>query len=269
MQNNVPEWLKQEENYLPPKDADRFIDSCIKGILSALSRFKNNNTYTKAKSINTALRLFGILLAIILTSSAVNFYFVFVMTAVAAVSLAISSGQVIKNVLHVLLPVLLFTLLILLPSVLTSNAHTILGVTARVFVSVTLVMKFNLTTPWNSITSALKKFHIPDIIIFIFDTTIHYISILGKICFEMLNALKIRSIGKNKSKNQALSGILGTTFIKAKENAEITNQAMECRGFNGEFAVYNKNKFTKYDILYIIMLLAMVGIFIYFQAVMK
>jgi cobalt/nickel transport system permease protein len=269
MQDNAPAWLKENDEYLPLKDRDSFINSSAKKVMSALSHLKHNGTSQKATRVNTSLRLIGVLLAIILTSASHNFYFVFVMVAFTVVSLALSNGKVIKGVFKVLIPAIIFTLIILAPAVFLGNAHTMLSVTARVFVSVTLVMRLNLTTPWNKITSSLKAFHIPDIIIFTFDTTIHYIAILGDLCFDMLTALKVRSIGKDNNKKSAISGILGTTVIKARENAQLTNQAMECRGFNGEFVVSHKKGINKFDLLYIIGMVALLGVFIYFEVVMK
>ncbi len=267
--NNIPDWLTGKDDYIPESDKSKFIDKSTKQILSALSRFRKNGYIAKAKRCNTALRLFGVLLAVVLTALAKNFYFVFFMLAVTTVLLAVSDSHTIKNVLKVLVPAEIISVLILLPGALMGNPHSLISITARVFVSVSLVMRFNLTTPFNQITSALKSYRVPDIIIFVFDLTIQYISILSQICFEMLTALKVRSIGRNPEKSKAVSGILGTTFIKAKECAQTTQQAMECRGFDGTFTKNKKNKFSKYDLTYLAALIILIGVFIYFQAVIQ
>ncbi len=267
--NNIPQWLLENENYTVKKDNDKFVDKSVKQILSTLARFKKSRHNTKTKRINTSLRLFGILLLIILTACAKNFYFVYVLSAVCAVLIAVSDADTIKSILKVLLPVELLSAFILLPTVFSDNPHSLIGVTTRIFVSVTLVMHLNCKTPWSEITSALKFYRIPDIIIFTIDLTIQYISILSDVCFSMLTALKVRTIGKNKDKQKSLSGILGTTFIIAKENAQKTEQAMECRGFDGTFPKYKRQKLTKFDLLYLLGLLLTVAMFIYFQAVIK
>jgi len=267
--NNVPEWLLDTEEYAVRRDRDSFVDRSTRAILNTLSRLRRNRYIPSAKGVNTAFRLFGILLLIILTASARNFYFVFVMLAFSVILIAVSDGYTIKNLLKILLPIEIISALILLPSALMGNPHSLISVMARIFVSVTLIMRFNLNTPWNEITSALKMYHIPDTIIFTIDLTIQYISILSEVCYSMLTALKVRSIGKNRDKQKVLSGILGTTFIVAKENAEKTQQAMECRGFDGTFSAKKKIRLNTFDFIYIIGVIVLTGIFIYFQAVMK
>lgn len=267
--SNVPKWLTEKDDYSPPSDRERFLTKSINTVLSALSRFKKSGYKAKTKRIHTSLRLFGVLLAVIYTSAGRNFYFVFFMLTVAAVLIALSDSHTIKNIFRVLIPAELISVLILLPSIMNGNTHSLINITSRIFVSVSLIMRFNLTTPFNQITSSLKSYHIPDIIIFTLDLTIQYISILAQICFEMLTALKVRSIGKNDKKDKSITGILGVTFIKANEAATITQQAMECRGFDGTFTKIKKTKFSKYDLIYLLFLIILTCIFIYFQAVMK
>lgn len=270
MQNNeLPSWLTQKQEYAPEKDKELFINSSSKRILSVLSRLKKSDGIIKAQRFNTSLRLFAMLLLIVLTSCASNFYFVFVMLAVSVVRIALLKANAIKSLVKVLAPAEIFAFIILLPSAFMGNAHAILSVMARVFVSVTLVMGLNLSVPFTEITASLSAFHIPDVVIFTFDTTIKYIFILGDICSQMLTALKVRSIGKNKDKSKALSGIIGTAVIKSQDMAKETNNAMECRGFNGVYKSSRKKGLKPADAVYIFGVLLLVVVFIYFERVMK
>jgi cobalt/nickel transport system permease protein len=81
----------------------------------------------------------------------------------------------------------------------------------------------------------------------------------------MLTALKIRSIGKNKDKRSSASGVLGTIFIKAHKASEDTAKAMECRGFNGKYVVKKVTGIKPSDIIYIICLCAIAGVFEYLE----
>ena len=85
----------------------------------------------------------------------------------------------------------------------------------------------------------------------------------------MLYSLKLRSVGRNKSKYTSLSGIAGTMFIKSKEMAEDMYAAMECRGFTGEYRIYNKFKFTFSDFIYIIINAAIIFTFVYLERYLK
>lgn len=266
---NIPEWLKAEEVYEPKKDNNAFMNKSIKSVMSVMSSFKRNNDLSKAKEAKTSLRLFAMLVMIVLTSVSKNFSFAIFMMAFSVVRVAFMNGEKIKAWLKTILPVLLFSALILLPSMFLGNPKTPVMILGKIFVSVTLVLVVNLTSSFNDITRALKAFHIPDVVIFTFDLAIKYIFILGDVCSKMLTALKIRSVGKNSDKKGATSGILGTVFIKAKAYADETNKAMECRGFNGEYAVSKeKFKLTKCDFITIILFVLVVGAFVYLEVIL-
>lgn len=262
---NIPDWLCNDEHYEPKKDRASFIDKSTKSVMKVLSSVKGNNN-KKAKKANTSLRLFGMLVAIILTSVSRNFSFTLFMIAFVIVRIALLNGDCIKSWLKTVIPVVLLSSLILLPSVFLGNPKTLITVVSKIFVCVSLVSIVNLTTAFNDITSALKRFHIPDVVIFTFDITIKYIIILSNICLDMLKALKIRSIGKNKEKDTSVSGILGNVFIKANEYADMTNKAMECRGFNGVYVIKKSAKrLSKYDLLLLVIYAIIALVFVYLE----
>jgi len=67
-----------------------------------------------------------------------------------------------------------------------------------------------------------------------------------------------------KKKGNFLSGIMGTTFIKSKEMAEDMYDAMECRGFSGEYNTYNSYKKIKIaDILFIVLDIVIIVTYLY------
>ena len=119
--------------------------------------------------------------------------------------------------------------------------------------------------PFNKITESLKAFHVPDLFIFTLDITIKYIVMLGDVCINMLNALKLRSVGKNKTKVKALSGVLGVTFLKSREMADEMYGAMACRGFEGEYTKSRRRQLGWRDAVTALFLLAMIALFVYTQ----
>jgi len=88
---------------------------------------------------------------------------------------------------------------------------------------------------------------------------------LGEFSLEMLYALKLRSVGKNRKKYTSLGGVGGTLFIKSREMSEEMYSAMECRGFTGEYHIYDKFKFRLADLIYVLINAGIVYTFIYFQ----
>lgn len=262
---DIPVWLCTDEDYTPLKDNNAFVKKSIKAIMSVLSKIKRVNN-KKANEVNTSLRLFGVFLAIVLTSLSRNYVFTYLMISLCVLRGAFMPGEKIKSWFKILLPALLFSAIILIPAVFLGSPKTLLTILGKIFVAVSLVSILNLTSSPNEIISSLKRFHIPDLVIYVFDITIKYIYILGTVCLNMLLALKIRSIGKNKTKSASASGILGSVFLKSSDYATMTSKAMECRGFNGEYIVTKKGRgFTKNDCLFSLLCVIICVAFVYLE----
>lgn len=153
------------------------------------------------------------------------------------------SAKAIRQILRGTAGAVLFSILILLPSVFMGTPQTLMNITSRVYVSVTLVGILSSGTSWNKLTGSMRTFRLPSIFIFTLDITLKYISVLGEICAAILTSVRLRSVGKNPQKAKALSGVLGISFLKSGEMAEEMHAAMCCRGFTGE---YKKSRNTRY-----------------------
>ena len=105
----------------------------------------------------------------------------------------------------------------------------------KVMICVTAVGEFNRTTQWNHVTGALRKFHVPGVIIFIMDITFRYIVLLGKLMEELLTAVELRSVGRNDKKYASVGGIMGVTFLRGSEMNKEMYEAMQCRGFTDDY----------------------------------
>ena len=149
------------------------------------------------------------------------------------------------------------------------NPQTLANITARVYVSVTLVGILSAGTSWNKLTGSMRTFRIPSLFIFTLDITLKYISVLGEICIDILTSVRLRSVGKNPGKAKAFSGVLGITFLKSSEMAEEMYAAMCCRGFVGEYKTQKTSTFRKQDILSLLLMIGVTGIFIYFEGLWK
>lgn len=152
------------------------------------------------------------------------------------------SAKAIRQILRGTAGAVLFSILILLPSVFMGTPQTLMNITSRVYVSVTLVGILSSGTSWNKLTGSMRTFRLPSIFIFTLDITLKYISVLGEMCAAILTSVRLRSVGKNPQKAKALSGVLGISFLKSGEMAEEMHTAMCCRGFTGEYK--KKQKYT-------------------------
>jgi cobalt/nickel transport system permease protein len=262
----MPEWLLKKDNYIPLKDKNAFIDKSILSIFNVLARFRQQAKLGESKfGINSLTKLISTLILIIFVSLSKNFHFILITNVFILVLVNFLSIREIKYVVKVSLAAAIFTFAILLPSIFLGYGNNTLMITLKVFVSVASVSILTCTTQWNELIIALKIFKIPDIFILVLDITIKYIIILGEFSLSMVYALKLRSVGRNNNKSTALSGVVGTMFIKSKEMAEEMYGAMESRGFTGTYKVYAKFKFKLADCICIILNIVFVLTYFYFD----
>lgn len=264
----MPEWLLKKDNYIPLKDKNAFIDKSILSIFKVLSRFRQQTRLGSARfGINPLTKLISTLTLIIFVSLSRNFHFILIVNVFILVLINFLSIREIKYVVKASFAAAIFTFVILLPSIFLGYGNNTLMITLKVLISVASVSILTCTTHWNELIIALKIFRIPDMFIFVLDITIKYIIILGEFSLSMIYALKLRSVGRNDNKNTALSGIVGTMFIKSKEMAEEMYGAMESRGFTGTYKVYTKFKFKLVDYICITLNLNFICAYFYFDRV--
>ena len=261
----LPSWMCESEAYEPNIDKDGFITKSAQEILGVLAKLKWNEGKDRRFSASPSLKLCYTFLFILLTACSKNYLFSLIMVAGTILALASYPASAMKQILSGTIGAVLFSIFILLPAVFMGNPQILLTIGTKVFLSVTLIGMLSAGTAWNKLTASLRAFHIPDIFIFTLDITLKYIAVLGEICMEILTSLRLRSIGQNKKKAKAFSGILGISFLKSREMADEMYAAMCCRGFVGEYKTGRKYAFRKQDIFYIFSMIAVVGLFVYLE----
>lgn len=261
----LPSWMCESEAYEPNIDKDGFITKSAQAILGVLAKLKWNAGKDRRFSASPSLKLCYTFLFILLTACSKDYLFSLIMVAGTILALASYPASAMKQILSGTIGAVLFSIFILLPAVFMGNPQILLTIGTKVFLSVTLIGMLSAGTAWNKLTASLRAFHIPDIFIFTLDITLKYIAVLGEICMEILTSLRLRSIGQNKKKAKAFSGILGISFLKSREMADEMYAAMCCRGFVGEYKTGRKYAFRKQDIFYIFSMIAVVGLFVYLE----
>lgn len=264
-QFDVPEWLIKNDNYIPQTDRDTFVNKSILSVFKVISRIKMQDSVTASNArINAPLKVFFTFMLLLLVSITRSFVFVIIVNVYLLLLLSIVDADNLVKILKMSLGVTLFTAIIMMPAMLWGNGYSCIMITTKVFATITAMGLLSHTTKWNAITESLKRVHIPDMFILILDITIKYMYMLGEFSLNMLYALKLRSVGRNKNKYTSIAGIAGTLFLQSKEMAEDMYHAMECRGFSGEYHIYNKLKFKWIDYVYIAINIGLVVMFIYF-----
>lgn len=262
----VPEWLTAPERYTPPADRDRFLDKSILSFIGLLSRIRQQSGRTgDSLWVSPAFKLLFTVLEIVLISSARHFTFVWLMLAWAVVVLALLPARDIRRCLRGALIGAAFAYIVLLPAALGGSRYSITMIPAKVFACVLLANLLSSSTRWDHLIGALKRFRFPDLFIFVFDITIRYIVLLGEFALQLLYALRLRSVGRNRSKYGSLAGVGGTLFIKSRDMSEELYRAMECRCFTGEYRACGWLRFTAFDAAYTLLNAGFVWLFIHFQ----
>jgi cobalt/nickel transport system permease protein len=269
-EHNMPEWLVKSDNYIPQTDKDTFVNKSILSVLKIISEIKTQGVvYTAKYSVNVPLRVIFTFILLLMLSLSRSFIYVIIINVYLLLFLSLMDADRIINILRLSLGMTFFTFAVMLPAVLWGNSYSCIMITSKVFATITVMGMLSRSTRWSAITAALKSFYVPDIFILVLDITIKYIFLLGDFTLNMLYALRLRSVGKNQSKFMSLAGIAGTMFLESRELAEDMYQAMECRGFTGEYHIHGKSGLTVIDYLYIVMNIGLILLFLYFGRILN
>ncbi|WP_297518575.1 energy-coupling factor transporter transmembrane component T [uncultured Clostridium sp.] len=257
------DWLFKKEEYNLEKDNDSFIDKTIIHFMGLIGRIKRDDQKETGLlyEINPMLKLISTIVLIAFLSMSKEPLYTYLIAAYFLVSLATLNGEILKRIVLLSIIVPILTLIILIPSMIMGNIYNSLMIVFKIMITLIGVNILSNTTAWHDITKAFKILFISDIFILVFDITIRYIFLLGEFSLEMLYALKLRSVGKNKNKVKAVTNIMGNLFFKTKSMGEDMYSAMECRGFTGEYVSYKKFRFTLKDAIYLIITIAIIVIF--------
>jgi cobalt/nickel transport system permease protein len=233
----LPDWMKNTDNYVPPKDGGTFIVKTIESIGKIMSRLKIQQGHEKKRAIPALLKLFILVGAIIVLSLVQGSMVLLFFAAVLQLYLCTWPARDIPQILKPSFVAAAIAFILFIPAMIINPAgiNNNLYIVAKVFLSLEMVSFFNHTTQWNHITTSLRRLHVPGIFIFTLDITLKYIVLLGKLITDILTALRLRSVGKNNKKYQSVGGVMGVTFIRGTEMSREMYEAMRCRGFTDDY----------------------------------
>ena len=195
------------------------------------------------------LSVLALLISVSLSRSLLVIALIYLLVFFLAWASAIPASILIKRV-WLALP--FFTGLIILPALFITPGPTLLhlplglvitrtGVTTvlflllRVSTSVSLTLLLILTTPWNTVLSALSVLRIPDVFILILGMTYRYIYLLLRVANDMFLSRKSRVVGRlSTGENQKMLAAISATLLgKSLSMSSEVYLAMQSRGFRG------------------------------------
>ncbi|RSX53647.1 cobalt ABC transporter permease [Bifidobacterium goeldii] len=267
----LPAWLRESEQYDPPTDRSSFIERNLGHIGAMLAQIGEPANITHSPldralcRVAPSLRLIGVLAAIICVNATRNMLFAYVMLAVVLVALAVRPARLIAAVLQPTLAVCALSFVIALPAVLVGQTDAPVRLVVRAFVAVSLVITLARTVPWNRLIAGLRGLGVPDSVVYVCDVTIQFLDVLGRSMEELLDALRLRSVGRDSRKLMSAGRLVGALFLRANTQARQMAESMMCRGFDGHYRVWCERWLTVPNAVYAVVVAAMIAFAVYLR----
>lgn len=259
--DGLPSWLSHSENYEPVRDRDRFVSRTLLQLSAILAQLRFDDGRRSSFSPNALIKLGITVGAILLCSMARNFLFVLVLLAIVLVRACVLPQRHLARLAAVACSAAGLTCLIMIPAVLMGQPRSLVTLSVKALVSCSLTMELALTTPLGELTGALRSCRIPNIAILSFELALRSIVDLGTVATETLEALRMRSVGRNPEKAKAMGGVGGVLFVKAAESSHQTFDAMRCRGFTGTYDASTHQVWSWTDAVWLCAFVGLVALF--------
>lgn len=124
------------------------------------------------------------------------------------------------------------------------------------------------TTKVDALCAALRKLHVPDILVTLFLLTYRYISVMVEQVSIMTEAYALRAPGQKGIHISAWGSFLGQLLLRSMDRASELYQSMQLRGFCGEFYYAEVKRIDAKDIAYAAACLALFFAARYFDLAM-
>ena len=98
------------------------------------------------------------------------------------------------------------------------------------------------TTPMDSLCAALRKIHVPGMIVTLILLTYRYVTVMLEEVAIMTDAYRLRAPGQKGIHISAWGSFLGQLLLRSMDKAQELYQSMLLRGFNGAFS-YGEKKY--------------------------
>jgi cobalt/nickel transport system permease protein len=219
------------------------------------------------------ISVLALLIGVSLSRSLAVIAAIYLLALLLAIASAIPAGFFIKRV-WLALP--FFTGMIAVPALFITPGPALLhlplglvitqsGLTAALFLllrvstSVSLTLLLILTTPWNTVLSALSVLRVPDVFILILGMTYRYIYLLIHTANDMFLSRQSRMVGRMNGgeERRMLAAISGTLLGKSLNLSSEVYLAMQSRGFRGAIVTLRPFKMNRRDGLWLAAFLAL------------
>ncbi len=128
---------------------------------------------------------------------------------------------------------------------------SLFSIVFRAFLCVTAVLLLIAVTPMSRITAQLRRLHLPDIFVTLFEMLYRYIAVLLGEASTMYTAYMLRSTEFKGLQMRHMGSFAGQLLIRSYDRAERVYNAMKCRGYDSFAARGKKKRLSAADYLYL------------------
>ncbi len=148
----------------------------------------------------------------------------------------------------------------------SAGVMTALFLLLRVSTSLSLALLLILTTPWNTVLSALGALHVPPVFTLILGMTYRYIYLFLHAANDMFLSRQSRTVGplSGVEARQTLASVSAALLSKSLSLSTEVYLAMQSRGFRGSIVPLRPFRMTRRDWLWLasFLILAAVAVFL-------
>lgn len=130
---------------------------------------------------------------------------------------------------------------------------SLLSLTLKCALTVTAALALVCVTGADGICDALRRLHVPKLIVSQFGFTYRYIHTLGGEAVNMLCAYRLRAPKRRFVSLGQFAPMTGSMFLRSLKRAEDIYAAMRCRGFNGVMPVSSNSRLDFKGFCYILL----------------
>ena len=108
------------------------------------------------------------------------------------------------------------------------------------------------STPIDSLCAALRKLHIPKLIVTLLLLTYRYVGLMTEELAVMTDAYHLRAPGQKGIHISAWGSFLGQLLLRSMDRAQELYSSMQLRGYRQEFYYADYRAFRRGDALYVL-----------------
>lgn len=132
---------------------------------------------------------------------------------------------------------------------LTGGCISMITLMLKGFYAVLAAYMLIATTTIEDICFALRRLHVPKILVTVILLIDRYLYILGQEADRIMTAYKLRAPSQKGIHYKAWGSLVGQWLIRSMERAQVVYESMTLRGYRGEFAYGETRKLTAKDML--------------------